>query len=155
VVASLGTTDLRIGYLGTTFEVTNPLFTEFGVGPDDLPRVESPMEGVQGRIAVIVDASADAEGAPDDAAVAQLLATAGHEGVTHVLAFENIDELTGRAERYRRAARAAGLTGVTQGLWAVTFSLLTTTSVWHRYRREVRWAVQNRLQPVRQQRTAG
>jgi hypothetical protein len=150
IVASEGTAQLRIGHLGTTYELTNPMFTEFGTGPEALPRIESPMQGVQGRIAVIIDGAADDRDAPDDEAVNRLLTVAVDAGVQQVLSFANINELgSGGVERYRHLAQAAGLAGKTQGLGGVTFSMLTMPSVWRKYRTEVTWAIQNRVQPVR------
>jgi hypothetical protein len=153
IVASEGTAQLRVGYLGTTYELTNPMFTEFCTGPEALPRIESPMQGVQGRIAVIIDGAVDGRDAPDDKAINRLLRVAVDAGVETLLAFVSIDELTAKGERYRHLAQAAGLAGRTQGLGGVTFSLLTMASVWRKYRAAVRWAIQNRLQPVHRRRS--
>jgi hypothetical protein len=137
------------GVMHSTYEWTQPLFTEFGFGEGETLRIESQPFYVQGPCAVWIDARKEATDNLADyvhSACEQLYA-AGE--VKQLLAFINRTNEPKDIGAIRLAARP--LDCMPQDLGSLTFNLLTATSIYLEFREKISWNYVNYLIEWRRQ----
>ncbi len=131
------------GKLHLTYEWTNPLFTEFGVGPDSDFRDESPAEQWHGDVSVVVHSNPVTQPSktPASSKLAQDLRAAG---IRRVLVFYNASDWNGTLFGGWRAALDP-LARAPQGLGSLAFNVLTTTLVYLDFADRLEWQSVNYL----------
>jgi hypothetical protein len=140
---------LTRGVMHSTYEWTQPLFTEFGFGDGETLRIESNPFYVQGPCAVLTDLRQEEDADLSDYihGVCERLHADGE--VKQLLAFINRTHDPGEFGTLRIAARP--LDCMPQDLGSLTFNLLTATSIYLEFREKISWKEINYLIEWRRQ----
>jgi Domain of unknown function (DUF4365) len=140
---------LTQGVMHSTYEWTQPLFTEFGFGEGETLRIESDPFYVQGPCAVLIDARQEGEIDLSNYIHATCERLHADGEVKQLLAFINRTNDFKEFGAIHRAARP--LDCMPQDLGSLTFNLLTATSIYLEFRENISWKYINYLLEWRRQ----
>lgn len=131
------------GAMHSTYEWTQPLFTEFGFGEGETLRIESEPFFVQGPCAVWIDGRQEGDTSLSDYVhvICEQLYAEGE--VKQLLAFINRTNDPKDFSAIRIAAKP--LECMPQDLGSLTFNLLTATSIYLEFREKISWKLVNYL----------
>lgn len=140
--AEVGPVKSFVGTLHLTYEWINPFFTQFGYDASTDFRPEAASEQIQGKVLIIVHSDPAAQLPSPNKAIDALKEDLRQGGVQGALVFFNESDLE-LFGAWRSVLQP--LTKMPLGLGSLSFSVLTTTSVFLEFRDRLSWSYLNVL----------